>query len=196
MNTLIVWNNGLNLAFFQVPATLVAPYMHVNGVCITKEHEDDQTHRTIEHLAVMLGEHEMATAGGSMPTLDQFLEARVGEKPKRKSPKRREKTVDAAWEQYRIGPNLEIDNCERILHTGWLDLDTALLEDVERSQNQEEAMAGVGGSRGSTGAGVGGDDRGEVKHPESDKRLKEHGGGNRGRQSGPRAGKGREGKKS
>lgn len=187
MNTLICWNNGTNLSFFQVPSELTNRYAAVNGVCILPDHEDDQTHRTIEHLAIMLGEHDHAA--DTVPTLNDFIEQKRGEKPKTRKG-RREKIVDAPWRQYAVGADMEIQDCERILHTGWLDVKTGEREAVETSTNKE--LVGAGGG---SGGGVGGDDRGEVKNPGTDKRLKEHGGGTRGRQSGPAAGKGRQGKK-
>lgn len=187
MNTLIVWNNGTNLSFYQVPNELTNPYFHVQGVCIQPdEHAEDQTHRTIEHLAVMLGEHDHAA--DSVPTLNEFIQQKRLEAPKRRRG-RREKIIDAPWRQYAIGPGMEIHDCDRILHTGWLDFQTGEREAVETTTNKETVGAGRGGD------GVGGDDRGEVKNPATDKRLKEHGGGSRGRQSGPGAGKGRQGRK-
>lgn len=184
MNTLVVWNNGTNLAFYQIPSALVAPYFAVQGVCIRPDQEgEDQTERTIEHLAIMLGQHDYAA--DSLPGLNTWLEEKQERVQGR--PTRRQKIVDAMWAKYQVGANMEIDSCERILHTGWLDIETGEREAVEAHVNQQTDDEG--------GGGVGGDDRGEVKNPATDKRLKQHGGGSRGRQSGPAAGKGRQGGK-
>jgi hypothetical protein len=169
MNTLLVWNNGRQLSFYQLPNTIANAYFSVQGVCIGDKHADDQTSRTIEHLAMMIGEEPIV--GDTMPPLEEWLK---GERPlKRERVQRRAKIVEAPWRSFAVQANLEINNCERILHTGWMDLKTSEEEAIGHQVNKELAKAPAGGG----GGGGGGDGRGEVTDPAHDGRLK----GNRGR---------------
>lgn len=169
MNTLIVWETGKQLSFYSVPSELVNPYFNVQGVAIGRgNHQSQQTQREIEHLAYMLGEEEFH--GKTIPVLPEFLEnpevfqnneERHG---KGKKPKRKFKAADAPWSKYRVPDSLEVDNVERILHTGWLDEDVAAQELVEQNTNKEQ------GNRGQA-ANFGGH-RGEVTDPAHDRRLR------------------------
>jgi hypothetical protein len=175
MNTLVIWNTGKQLSFYQIPDEMINAYWNIQGVAIGRDHTDrDETYHLIEHLAFMLGEEPFH--GDAIPSLEEFMadperfeegEGQVKTKPSQKQRRqRRHKQAEPLWQRFCVPDTLEIQNCGRILHTGWFDASVAEREIDEQNLNKQ--MQG----QPSGGRGQGGDGRGEVQDPAHDRRLK------------------------